>query len=57
MKETQLKPITKQQSNLKPVQNTPNNKQIKQVKEEKYETIKSLPTWNIEPPLEIKRGN
>lgn len=21
------------------------------------DTIKELPTWNIEPPIEIKRGN
>ena len=57
MKEQQIKPITKQQSSFKPIQNTPTNKQTKKVKEEKYETIKRLPTWNIEPPLEIKRGN
>lgn len=58
MKETQLKQINKQPSNLKPIQNTPTNKQqIKQVKQPKYETINSLPTWSIEPPLEIKRGN
>ena len=57
MKETQLKQINQQPSNLKPIQNTPTNKQVKPVKQPKYETIKGLPTWSIEPPLEIKRGN
>ena len=57
MKETQLKLITKQPSNIKPIVNTPSNKETKQPKKEKYETISSLPTWSIEPPLEIKRGN
>lgn len=57
MKETQLKQITKQPSNIKPIVNTPSNKEPKQPKKEKYETISSLPTWSIEPPLEIKRGN
>lgn len=59
MKETQLKQINKQQNNLKPIQNTPVNKQQvkQQPKQTKYETISSLPTWSIEPPLEIKRGS
>lgn len=57
MKETQLKQIKKQPSNIKPIVNTPTNKIQKQPKQEKYETINSLPAWSIEPPLEIKRGN
>lgn len=56
MKETQLKQINKQQpSNIKPIntqQKEPNKQKI-----EKQTIINSLPSWNIEPPLEIKRGN
>ena len=59
MKEQSLKPINNQPSNnqlksIQPVQQT-TKKQNNKV--QKYETIKSLPTWSIEPPLEIKRGN
>ena len=57
MKEPQLKQVNKQPNNIKSINNTPVNKQIKQQNQQKYETISSLPTWNIEPPLEIKRGN
>ena len=64
MKEQSLKPINNQPSN-----NQPSNNQLKSIqpvqqttkkqnnKVQKYETIQSLPTWSIEPPLEIKRGN
>lgn len=57
------------ESGLKPINNQPNNNQLKSIqptlienkqqsnKGRKYETIKTLPTWSIEPPLEIKRGN
>ena len=55
MVEPQIKQIKKEVNN--------SFKKIEQVskKEEnknqvKYETIKSLPSWSIEPPLEIKRG-
>ena len=59
MKEQSLKPINNQPSNnqlksIQPVQQT-TKKQNNKV--QKYETIQSLPTWSIEPPLEIKRGN
>ena len=59
MKEQSLKPINNQPSNnqlksIQPVQQT-TKKQNNKV--QKYETINSLPTWSIEPPLEIKRGN
>ncbi len=58
MKETQLKQINKQeQNNFKAIQNTQNKQPAQKQKQEKYQVINSLPTWNIEPPLEIKRGN
>ncbi len=55
MNEEQLKPITET-----PVENKPNIVDLtiqKNNQQEKEETIKELPTWNIEPPIEIKRGN
>ena len=56
MKETQLKQLTKQQpSNIKPI--NIQEKQPNKQKTEKQAVINSLPTWSIEPPLEIKRGN
>lgn len=59
MKEQQLKQISNQNNiGLKQIQPSQNNKQqVKPTKQEKYETIKNLPSWSIEPPLEIKRGN
>ena len=57
MKEPQLKQINKQPEQKQqgftpvkkeqPVKNIPN----------KIDIIRELPTWSIEPPLEIKRGN
>ena len=60
MKETQLKQLNKnEQTNLKPIEMTPINKQEqhKNNPQVNNQTIKNLPTWSIEPPLEIKRGN
>ncbi len=52
----ELKPITeKQNPELKEI-NLP--KPIsKPTQTENQKTINSLPTWSIEPPVEIKRGN
>lgn len=54
MKELQIKPLNKQNNQKQPTnqEQQKNNKEV-----QKYKTIKSLPTWSIEPPLEIKRGN
>ena len=57
MKEPQLKQINKQNKNLSPIQKQSPTTEKKEPHKEKYETINSLPSWNIEPPLEIKRGN
>lgn len=59
MKESGLKPINNQPNNnqLKSIQPTPIENKQQSNKVPKYETINSLPTWSIEPPLEIKRGN
>lgn len=58
MKETQLKQINKQPQQVKHAQITPVKKeQPKQEAQQKNDIINSLPTWSIEPPLEIKRGN
>lgn len=56
MKEEQLTPIETpiikdQNLNLPPLKS---NTEENILKNEKI--IKDLPTWNIEPPLEIKRG-
>lgn len=58
MNEQGFKPIVKPQNKELP-KTIPVNKEntYQNKKTPKYETIKSLPTWNIEPPLEIKRGN
>ena len=56
MKETQLKHINKQP--VQKTQKTPVKKQEPQKQvQEKNDIIRNLPTWSIEPPLEIKRGN
>lgn len=60
MKETQLKQLNKnEQKNLKPIEMTPISKQEQQKNNSpaNNQIIKNLPTWSIEPPLEIKRGN
>ena len=51
MNENQIKPIEtpEQIKNITPTYNQ-NEKN-----EKKIETIKELPTWNLEPPIEIKR--
>jgi len=49
MKEKQIKPINTEEETT-----TPEIKQTKKNKKEEF--VKSLPTWSIEPPLEIKRG-
>lgn len=58
MNEQGFKPIIKQQNEelqkILPTKNQPNHQKDKTPTNE---TIKNLPTWNIEPPLEIKRGS
>lgn len=58
MNEQGFKPIIKQQNEefqkLLPAKNQTNHQNTKTPTNE---TIKNLPTWSIEPPLEIKRGN
>ena len=51
--EESIKPITEEQEEFKPieVQTPPTKIQPNQ------EIIKELPSWNIEPPIEVKRGN
>lgn len=55
MKEEQFKPID-QEIKIKPTiikLQAPNNKPSN---EQNDNIIVELPTWNIEPPIEIKRG-
>jgi hypothetical protein len=58
MNEQGFKPIKKQQNEelqkILPAKNQTNNQSTKTPTNE---IIKNLPTWSIEPPLEIKRGN
>ena len=44
----QIKKIEEELPNIKPVKEEP--------KEVKKEVINNLPTWSIEPPLKINRG-
>ena len=53
MKEEQLKPIPEE--NLKEL-NLPKKIEEETKTQEKQTTINSLPSWSIEPPIEIKRG-
>jgi hypothetical protein len=54
MKESQLKPINEEElpeikeENKEETNNTTTNKE--------KEIVQSLPSWSIEPPIEIKRG-
>lgn len=60
MNEEQLTPITEENSNIKikpATINLPQKKEPEIKNKETIETINNLPTWSIEPPLEIKRGN
>ena len=58
MNEQGFKPIIKhpkeELQNTLPTKNQTNNQSTKTPANE---IIKNLPTWSIEPPLEIKRGN
>ena len=52
--EESIKPITEeQQEEFKPIEVQTPLKPIPQ----NQEIIKELPQWNIEPPIEVKRGN
>lgn len=55
MQEEQLKPI-EEQTTIEPIMPLPSKTEQVQNKEQ-TEIIKELPTWSIEPPIEIKRGN
>ena len=55
MKEEQFKPIEDEMKIKPAIINLPENKK-EQKTELQEETIIKLPTWNIEPPIEIKRG-
>lgn len=56
MNEEQLKPITnKEQNEFKKIE-VPEKSNIESEYQNKKEVITNLPTWSIEPPLEIKRG-
>lgn len=52
--ETNIKPINEKNEEIKTIE-LPQQK--KENEPSKINTIKNLPEWNIEPPLEIKRGN
>lgn len=46
-------------NNIKPIEETnqsKNNEQQKNTNEKNIKTIINLPTWSIEPPLKINRG-
>ena len=53
-----LRPLedkVKEEDALKPIVNVNNN--INNNNNVKEEIINELPDWNLEPPIEIKRGN
>lgn len=51
--EESIKPITEEQEEFKPIEVQTPPAQI----QPNQEIIKELPSWNIEPPIEVKRGN
>lgn len=52
--EESIKPLNEEQIvEFKPIE-VPKSSEPTPVNKE---TIKELPTWNIEPPIEVKRGN
>lgn len=52
--EERIKPITEEQTvEFKPIEIETTPKQVPV----NNEIIKELPSWNIEPPIEVKRGN
>lgn len=56
MNEEQFKPLDNE-IKIKPATiNFPEIKKSNQNEESKENIITELPTWNIEPPIEIKRG-
>lgn len=59
MNEEQLKPLEEPIVEIKPaIINLPEKKENNQNnKNSNDDIVKDLPTWNIEPPIEIKRGN
>lgn len=59
MNEEQLKPITNESNELHELKeiNLPKKTTGQEKIEIKQEVITNLPSWSIEPPLEIKRGN
>lgn len=56
MNEEQLKPITNNEQNEFKKIEDPAKSNIESEYQNKKEVITNLPTWSIEPPLEIKRG-
>lgn len=51
----ELKPISNELEEL-PKINEQNNEQKINISKENTKVINELPSWNIEPPIEIKRG-
>lgn len=58
MNEEQLKPIKETNVEIKPaIINLPPQEEKLTTNTSSEEIIQKLPSWNIEPPIEIKRGN
>lgn len=57
MNEEQLKPINEQENELKEIALPKQISEEPKKTEVQSATINSLPSWSIEPPVEIKRGN
>lgn len=58
MQEETFKPLDNEEIIVKPaIINLPEKKEEPKTEEKKQEIIATLPSWSIEPPIEIKRGN
>lgn len=58
MNEEQLIPIKTEEKDIKPLINLPELKnKTEETNKNNQKIINSLPSWSIEPPIEIKRGN
>ena len=61
MQEEMFKPLENEEIKIKPaIINLPEQKietEQTQIEEKRQNIIAELPTWSIEPPIEIKRGN
>lgn len=58
MQEEMFKPLDNEEIKVKPaIINLPEQKEQPKQEENNHNVVATLPSWSIEPPIEIKRGN